>query len=126
MSISREAFLRPIAVPVEVVQVPELGGTVKVKGMTARGRSEFEKQMQTANGKPSKSRQAEVRERLIVASCVDDAGNLIFTDDDVAAIGNQSAAIVERIVNVAMRLCGMTTSDVEEIAKNYEPTVADS
>jgi hypothetical protein len=125
MSLSREAFLKPVKVPTEVVNLPELGGTVTVRGMTARGRSEFEKQFQTASGKPSKMRQAEIRERLVVACCIDGDGNPLFTDADVEQIGKQSASIVERIVDVAQRLCGMSSADIEDIAKNSEPTVND-
>mgnify|MGYP006883108143 CR=1 FL=1 len=118
MSLNREAFLRPAEVPVELVEIPELGGSIKVRGMTARQRSEFEKQFQTASGKQSKTRIAEVRERLVVACCVNDDGSLMFSEEDISAIGNQAAGVVERIVNVAQRLCGMSNTDVEELAKN--------
>ena len=117
-TLNRDSFLKPFTVPQEVVELPELGGSVIVRGMTARQRSEFERQFQTPAGKPSKSRQAEVRERLIIAYVVDDDGNALFTVDDIEAIGKQSAAIVERIVNVAQRLCGITDTDVEDMAKN--------
>lgn len=118
MSLTRDAFLKPAEIPMEEVPIPELGGSVWIKGMTAKGRAEFERQFQTGSGKQHKGRIGEVRERLMVACCCDKDGNQIFQTDDVAAIGLQRVDIIERCVNVAMRLCGMSETDVESLAKN--------
>lgn len=125
-TISRDAFLKRAEVPRERVEIPELGGAIIVSGMTARDRTRFEKQFQTASGKPSKARSEEIRERLLVACCVNPDGSAMFTDADIAAIGRQRADVVERLVNVAQRLCGMTSTDVEELAKNLQPTEGDT
>lgn len=119
-SVTRETFLRPLERRTESVPVPEFGegAEILVCGMNARERSEFDKQFQTKNGKPSEARQKEIRERLVAACCRNDDGTRMFTDDDVAAIGYQDATVVERIVEVAMRLCGMKADDVEALAKN--------
>lgn len=119
-SITRDQFLAPAAVPVEKVLLPELGdgAYVNVHGMTAKERGVFERQFQTKAGKTNQRRTQEVRERLIVACCRDDNGQPIFTDDDVEVIGNQQAAMCERIVNVAMTICGMRDADIEDLAKN--------
>jgi len=118
--ISREAFLAPAAVPAERVPLPEFGedSYVNVHGMTAKARSQFEQQFQTKGGKQSARRLQEVRQRLLVACCKDDDGQPIFTVEDIEAIGGQSSAVVERIVNVAMRLCGMKEDDIETLAGN--------
>ena len=122
MTLSREALLTPAAVPVEEVPIAALGGSVKVRGMTARQRSEFEKSFQTSSGKPNKRKQGQMRERMCVACCVDDDGQALFTEDDIDALGRQRADIVEPIVNVAMRLCGMTQEDVEQLEGNSDGT----
>jgi len=118
--VTREAFLAPAAVPTERVPLPEFGdgAYVTVHGMTARARSQFEQQFQTSGGKQSPKRLREVRQRLLVACCKDDEGKPLFTADDIDAIGEQSSAVVERIVNVAMRLCGMKDDDIETLAGN--------
>lgn len=119
-ALTREQFLKPAAVPVEEVKLPELGDDVyvNVHGMTAKERNAFESQFQTSSGKPNKSRMQEVRQRLVAACCRDESGARLFEPSDVDAIGEQSAAVVERIVNVAMRLCGMKDVDIEELAGN--------
>lgn len=126
MSLTRDQFLKPVEIPREEVQLPELGGSVWVKGMSAADRSRFEKEFQTASGKSSKRRMAEVRERLVVACVCDENGNNILTTADVEDIGKQSIQVIERIVNVAQRLCGMSNEDVEQMAGNSEETEGDS
>jgi len=38
--------------------------------------------------------------------------------EDIAAIGQQRADVIERIVNVAQRLSGFSNADIEATAKN--------
>ena len=118
--ISRDQFLslkqqRRIDVP-----VPELGNghVIPVWGMSARERTDFERSLTMKSGKPSEERQQEIRERLLVRCCRDDEGQPLFTMDDVKGIGEVNADVVERVVNVAMKLAGMTGADIEELAGN--------
>lgn len=123
--LTKDEFLKAATVPQEEVCFPELGGKkVLVRGMTARERTEFENSFRTKKGTPIESRKQEIRERLVVACCRDAHGKPLFTTDDVQALGRVRVDLVERVVNVAQRLCGMTDADVEEMAKNSEPTTA--
>jgi len=120
--IDRAAFLQDASVPREDVPVPELGSgcVVPVWGMTAGERTRFEQSMLDGNGKQSKTRLLEIRQRLVVATCRTDEGAPIFTVEDVAALGQKRADIIERIVNVAQRLSGFSNADLESVAKNSE------
>ena len=118
---SREAFLQVArAVPEEVVETP--AGSVRVVGMTAGERSAFERSMQNAKGKPLPARMRETRERLVVATARDADGRPLFTADDVGELGAVAAAVLEPLVNAAMRVCGMSESDVEDMAGNSSGT----
>ncbi|MGB0742686.1 MAG: hypothetical protein ACPGXX_21635 [Planctomycetaceae bacterium] len=125
-SLSRDAFLRPAAVEIVEVPAPEMGGSVYVRGMTARDRSRFETQFQLSSGKSSKKRMQEIRERLVVACVCDANGELLLTEADIEAVGKQPAPVIERIVEAAQAVCGMSNRDVEDIAKNSEETLPDS
>ena len=118
--IERGAFLQPLSVPREDVQVPELGEgcVIPVWGMTAGERTRFEQGLLDKNGKQSAAKVQEVRARLLVACCRNDDGTPLFTMDDIAAIGQQRADVIERIVNVAQRLSGFSNADIEATAKN--------
>ena len=122
-SLSRDAFLQPAAVEIVEVPAPEMGGSVYVRGMTARDRSRFETQFQLSSGKSSKKRMQEIRERLVVACVCDANGELLLTEADIEAVGKQPAPVIERIVEAAQAVCGMSNRDVEDIAKNSEETL---
>lgn len=117
--ISLEQLTKPTSLPEQDVPVPELGGNVRVRGMSVKARTEFENSFRSKGGKPIRARQLEVRQRLIVATVIQPTG---LTVAHVEALGQQNAGAIERIVNVAQELCGMTNDDVEEIAKNSEET----
>ena len=97
-----------------------------MKGMSAADRSRFEKEFQTSSGQSSKRKLSQIRERLVIACVCNEEGSPILTVKDVEALGKQSIQIIERIVNVAQKLCGMSSEDVEQLAGNSEETAEDS
>lgn len=119
---TRDQFLKPAPIPKEDVPTPWLGKgvVVPVWGMTVSQRSYFERSLPEGA-----IRTQELRERLVVACCRDDEGKPLFQQEDVKAISATSAARIEPLVDAAMRLCGMTNQDVEDIAKNSEGTTGD-
>lgn len=104
----------------ERVELPELGNGhyVNVVGFTLKERTEFELSMQGDRGKPSKSKHQQIRERLIVATCRDDEGNPIFTEDDIGSLGDGDVTVLSRIADAALRVTGFSDADVEELAGN--------
>lgn len=123
--VSREQFLSGGKQrPREDVPLPELGnGTViPVWGMTAGERTKYEKSFSGKSGKTIDARIEQFRQRLVVACCRDDDGTPIFTEADVAELGQYRADVFERIVNVCQRLSGMTNEDIETTVKNCEET----
>lgn len=117
----KAAFLQAARrVPEEVVDTA--AGKVRVVGMTAAERSAFERSMQNVKGKPIQSRVQETRERLVVATARTGDGSPLFTAEDIAELSKAAAAVLEPLVNAAMRVCGMNESDVEDMAKNSSGT----
>jgi len=119
-------FLRSYKPPVEDVPLPEIGPgvVIRVRGMTTRERSDFERQFMSKSGERIPGRTQEMRERLLVWACVDENNVPLFSMSDIRAIGEQNSVVTERIVDVAQRLCGMGKINVEEIEKNSEETPA--
>jgi hypothetical protein len=127
MSINvRELLLTPVSTPTEVVPLPELGDgvTVTVRGMTARDKGAFDMQFVT-KGEHNVKAQKQMRERMLVACCIDESGSRLFTLEDVAALGLQSVAIVERIFDACQRVNGTNSKAVETAEKNSE-AIADT
>ena len=125
--LSRDAILRREDIVTEEVEVPEWGGTVRVRGMSGVERDAFEASLieqPVANGQrkrrnqtATKSNLANVRAKLCTWCIVDGSGGRLFADADVVALGAKSAAALDRIYDVATRLSGITDEDVEEVAE---------
>ena len=66
-----------------------------------------------------------MRARLCSLTVVGENDIRLFTADDVAALGQKSAAALERVFDVAMKLAGMSKDEVEKLGKDSEETPAD-
>jgi len=117
----RELLLKPLETPTEVVQLPELGDgvSVTVKGMNAKEKGAYDMQF-VKKGEHDVARQRQMRERMLVACCIDDNGNRLFTADDVAALGLQSVFLIDRIFAACKRVNG----DDEDAEKKSDQTDA--
>lgn len=101
----------------EAVNVPEWGGTVYVRVLTAKERDAWELTFTpTVKGAPVVLEN--VRARLVVLTAVDAEGRRLFEDGDVEALGGKNAAAVDRLFVVAQRLNGLTVTEIEDTAKN--------
>jgi len=118
-TLSRESILTaapPLAL--EVVEVPEWGGSVAVRELTGAERDAWEASVLGDDGKPSDQAMTNARAKLVVRSVVDDDGTRVFGDTDIEAVGALSARGLNRVFEVACRLSGLTAGDVEELAGN--------
>ncbi len=116
--LSREAILSTEDIITEDVDVPEWGGKVRVKSMTGLERDAFDASLTTGVGKDLKINTDNMRARLVAATCVDDLGALVFTPEDVAALGQHSGAALGRVSLVAQKLNGLTGADVEAMVES--------
>ena len=118
MLLNRNTILQATTLPYEDVEVAEWGGTVRVRGMTGRERDALE---QLVVGPDGKRKSIENFRGRVVATCaVDDSGMRLFTDADAKLLGNNSAAALERVFTVALRLSGLSATDVADLEKNSE------
>lgn len=120
--LTRDAILGASDITSEEVHVPEWGGTVRVRGLTASQRDKFEAESITSNGKDSRVNYANIRARLVALAIVDENDAPIFNAADVKALGEKSAQALDRIFDVARRLSGIGEQDVEELGKRSDAT----
>ena len=105
----------------EEVAVPEWSGSVLVRGMTGRERDEFEASLDQQRGGQYVRDYANVRARVLVKCMVNEQGERVFTDQDANALGEQSAAALDRIYDVAARLSGLRGEDVAAKTADFTP-----
>lgn len=106
MALSREQILTASpALRVERVQVPEWGGEVCVREMTAGERDRWDAWQIDHTGP---DRFNDLRARLLVTVLCDDAGARLFSDTDIEHVSRMPASIITRIWSVAVDLAGLT------------------
>jgi hypothetical protein len=120
--LNREQFLSKRPLRTETVDVPELGegAQVIVSEMTARARDAYERSLVDLRGKTPRPMLENVRAKLVARCVVDESGAPLFTEADVEAVGDTSAAAMDRLYAAAQRLNGMTKADEEELVKNSD------
>ena len=109
----------------ERVRVPEWGGEVYVRTVTAGDKETFEADiLAETEGDPQKRRRF-IRAGWVVLTTCDAEGRPLFAADDREALNSKGASAIDRIVNVAFRLNGVTGKDEDDLVKNSEPSPSD-
>lgn len=93
---------------IEPVDVPEWGGRVYVKSLSGSDRERYIESIHALKGKGK----AQTRElvmvgssaKLVALACCTKTGERLFTDDQVAALGQKSAKALQRVVDAAAEL----------------------
>jgi hypothetical protein len=116
-SLTREQILAADDRRRERIEVPEWGGTIWVRTMTAGGRDAYEAWLFEAS-KGGKTVPLLARARLVVACATDEAGARLFEDGDVQALAEKSAPAVELAAEAAKRVNVMTVTEAEALEKN--------
>jgi hypothetical protein len=119
--VSREQILNADDLKTETVAVPEWGGDVLVRGLTAKERDDYEASlMSQQSGKSPTLKYDNIRAKLVQKSIVDpvDMKTPVFTVADIEALGKKSGQAIDRIFGVAQRLSGITQADTDELEKN--------
>jgi hypothetical protein len=106
----------------EWVDVPEWGGRVLVRSLEGMERDRFEgastNYTRDEKGKLvlDKPNTENVRARLCAMTMIDEeSGYNLFSERDVLVLGHKSAAGLDRVFTVAMKLSKITDEDIAEL-----------
>lgn len=113
--LTRDAILGIADLKSEDVDVPEWGGSVRVRTMTGAERDAFGASLRNADGKVDP---ANYRAKLLIRCVVGDDGRPLFTDADLDALAGKSAPALDRLVAAAERLNTMGAAAVDTAEKN--------
>lgn len=121
--LDKVAFLANNKIQVIRVDVPELGGSVLVKELTAGERDAFETSLivKTRNEKGKEVKEmstADIRAKLCQRTMVGADHKPMFSDEEVTQLSAMSAAAMNRVYEASSKLSGLSDEDIEELAKN--------
>lgn len=122
--LSKSAIFGANDLKTQDVDVPEWGGTVRVKALTGIERDQFESNILDQNGKDVKVNMANARARLVSMAVIDGAGEPLFAESDIAMLGTKSAAALDRVYGVAAKLAGIDKEDMAELTGNSKATAS--
>ena len=111
----------------ERVEVPEWGGDVIVRALSAYDREWWESQMMTdnvgADGKPAGTPKWNLlngRAKLLSRALIDEDGNAIFDEVQLVKLGQKNNGVVNRLFQKAQELSGLQPLAVEDAEKNSD------
>lgn len=120
--LSRAEILALSELQREDVPVPEWRTSVIVRELTGSERDEYETWMLKARGADG-GFPPNVRARLVVMTAIDESGQPLFADADVAALGAKSGRALDRLWNAARRLSGMGgEAEAEAVGNSAAPS----
>jgi hypothetical protein len=106
--LNRDVILAADDLPRREVQVPEWGGSVYVRALNGAERDQLERMVSSDS----------ISRAALVALCtVDEAGERMFSDKDVAALAQKNGAALGRIVTAAMDANAITDEAIGELGK---------
>lgn len=121
--LGREDILKADDLPTEIVNVPEWGGEVVVRGLDGTSRDEFYAGQAVQRGNRVVQDLTNATAKLVARCIVDpETREPMFTQSDVNALGRKSGAALNRVGDVAARLSGLTDEDMAELGKDSAPT----
>jgi len=115
--LKRNDILAKKDLPRELVSVPEWDGEVYVRGLSAAELDRYQTSMLQQRGKNRVTNLENVRSKLVVLCAVDEDGKRLFEDGDMKALSEKSGSAVNRLFEVAQKLCGLGSDDVAEMAE---------
>jgi hypothetical protein len=103
----------------EDVEVPEWGGSIRIRTMTAAARDTYEASIMEVDEFGNVSSKVDnMRAKLVARCAIDEDGKPLFSEAQIAELGQKSAKALQTCFNVAARLNAVTDSDIEELAGN--------
>ena len=109
------------------VDVPEWGGVVVCKPLSAAQRDAFEASVtETKNGQ-TKLNGTNFRAKLVARCIVDPENGLrLFTNEDIELLGKKSSKALSRVFDAVSTASGMTKEDLESLEGNSNGQDEDS
>jgi len=124
--LSRDAILAADDREYEVVPCPEWGGEVRLRSLTGAERDAYEQSLVQTRGKSREMNLRNARAKLVALCAVDENGNRLFSDQDVAALGRKNAKPLDRLFDVARRLSGLSEDDVDRLTEDFDDAQSDA
>lgn len=112
--LNKEQILKAEDLPFRDVEVPEWGGTVRIRTMSAMEGMEFWKILDAAGKAGGGAAEQHLRERTLIMTIVDESGKRVFAEEDLDALRGKYPAVLNRLFAVSAELNGIKTVEKDD------------
>ena len=112
MALTKAAIFSTTDNEVHEVEVPEWGGSILLRSMTGEQRNNYE-HWAHSQSKADVPDYRGIRERLIIACAVDEAGDPLFNDEDLKQLSGKNSEVIDRLHEKCQKICGMDADAIE-------------
>jgi len=116
-TLTKNDILHAKDIQVEELEIPEWNGKVHIRTLSGKERDKFESDCRDSEGNMILG---DFRARFACLVLSNEDGEPIFSSHDVHQLTKRSAKALDRILDVGMRLNGMSSQDMEAAIKNSE------
>lgn len=115
--LSKDQILSADDLPFRDVDVPEWGGTVRVRTMTGGERDAFEASLYEKEGDDLVYKREHFRAKLLSRCIVDEKGTLLFSAKEIEKLSGKSARALNRLFDAAQELNAISKEEQDAIKK---------
>lgn len=115
--LGRDEILAADDLPTTTVEVPEWGGPVRLRTITAGERDAWD-EVDLVRRLAKEPVSTPVRARLVALCAVDGNGQQLFSTKDVEALAAKSAKAMDRVFGAASDLNFLAVGNIEALEKN--------
>ncbi len=106
MALSRDQILGAVDFNFVDVEVPQWGGSVRLRGLSAAERDEFEASLGVSQDLVN------MRARLVVNCLVDENGDKLFKSTEAKELGKKNGQVINMLFDEVRKLSGMADEDL--------------
>jgi hypothetical protein len=119
MLLNKLQILAANDLPTQDVDVPEWGGTVRVRGMTGKERDVFIGSINNGKGKPNIDA---IQSRLLSVALVNEDGSRMFSDAEIEVLQDKFSGALDEVFMVAQKLSRLTPSSADALGNGLSST----
>ena len=109
--LDRKTIFGAADIKTQDVEVPEWGGSVRVRQMTVAERNEFVR-------RSADEKETGIGTWLVATLAVDDAGKPLFTADEIAELEKKNFRNLDLVAKAVMQVNSLGEPEIEAAAKN--------
>jgi hypothetical protein len=111
--LSRDTILSVEDYKTDEVEVPEWGGTVRIRELNAAEVEHMGFGVAGPDGKMDLRRAEGLTSKVVAWGVIDEGGNQVFAEGDIKALGQKSHRAINLVAGEIMKLTGLSVEEEE-------------